>query len=382
MGGSSITETSGASVLLDPLADGTNEFAERGQRNELTGREQVPMRRHPIPWSSHVLGMGGQFGIGSPFRLRQAGYPVLLLVRRQVDPAARGLRHDRHELGVHSFCSTLDADMFERDRCFAYHAPGPLSADRPLRYASAWSIDPERDGLGHTVDYWDGPCLAPLRLTQLERADERHPSAAGRVRAGDRPGPEPGDHRCVAAATLLGYAHLRVEVADTALGLVAHPRAVGTHVGGEAGSALPCARAADAAAGVGMDRRLVGELGGNLDERLGDKNCDRVEIGGIGGEPESLGLERDRAAAAERVEDGRRVAARGATNSARASSSTSSFAVFSHFTRRSMIPNSLVRSSSTAFGVGKRAGSEDGSSTKLAKRMARQAASGRRAHHR
>ena len=68
--------------------------------------------------------------------------------------------------------------------------------------------------------------------------------------------------------------------------------------------------------------------------------------------------------------------------SARASSRTVSFVLFSHWTSRSMIPKRRVRSSSTAFGVGKRSGSDDGSSTRLANRTARQAASGRRAHHR
>jgi hypothetical protein len=63
-----------------------------------------------------------------------------------------------------------------------------------------------------------------------------------------------------------------------------------------------------------MDRRHVGELRRDLDERLRDEDGDRVEVRGIGGESQALGLERDRAAAAKRVEDGRRVAAGGAAD--------------------------------------------------------------------
>ena len=70
-------------------------------------------------------------------------------------------------------------------------------------------------------------------------------------------------------------------------------------------------------------------------------------------EPEPLRLERDRAAAAERVEDGRRVAVgRASRISARAASSTVSFVVFSHLTSSSMIRKSRCRSASCASSVG------------------------------
>ena len=68
--------------------------------------------------------------------------------------------------------------------------------------------------------------------------------------------------------------------------------------------------------------------------------------------------------------------------SRRAPASTSSFAVFSHRTSCSRIPNSLSRSRSCASLVGNRSGSADGSSTIWAKITARAAASGRRAHQR
>ena len=53
-----------------------------------------------------------------------------------------------------------------------------------------------------------------------------------------------------------------------------------------------------------MNRRTICELGRKLDQRLGDQDGDRVEIAGVRFKAEALRFERDRAAAAERVDDG------------------------------------------------------------------------------
>ncbi len=65
-----------------------------------------------------------------------------------------------------------------------------------------------------------------------------------------------------------------------------------------------------------------------------------------------------------------------------AASSTVSFVVFSHFTSSSMMRKRRWRSASCSSSVGKRSGCDDGSSTMVANRTARHAASGRRAHQR
>ena len=81
--------------------------------------------------------------------------------------------------------------------------------------------------------------------------------------------------------------------------LVADPLAVGTDVGREALRALvvDCLVLEG-----GVDRLTAGELWRDLDQRLVDEDGDRVEVRGVGLEPEPLGLERDRAAPGERIE--------------------------------------------------------------------------------
>ena len=98
-------------------------------------------------------------------------------------------------------------------------------------------------------------------------------------------------------------------MADPLLRLVTHPLAVGADVGGQSLGALP---AADPGFGeAGEHRRLVAELGRDLDQRLVDQHRDRIEVRGVGFEAEPLRLQGNGAAAGERVEDGRRIAVGG-----------------------------------------------------------------------
>ena len=85
---------------------------------------------------------------------------------------------------------------------------------------------------------------SPSLLRQVERSNKGLLGAAGRVRAGDSARPQPGDHRRFAAASLLRKTRLRVQVADSAFRLVAHPRAVAADILSEP-VALPRARATD-----------------------------------------------------------------------------------------------------------------------------------------
>ena len=99
-------------------------------------------------------------------------------------------------------------------------------------------------------------------------------------------------------------------------------------------------------------------------------------------QPEPLRLERDRATASERIEYRRRIAARALQDLGAClfRGAVSSFE-FSHFTSRSMSPN---RRSRSALGPPRSGTRPDGRRVvdELGERTARQAASGRRAHHR
>ena len=131
-----------------------------------------------------------------------------------------------------------------------------------------------------------------------------------------------------------------------------------------------------------MDRRHVRELGRDLYQGLCDQNGDRVEVRGIDGEPQPLGLERDRAAAAERIKDGRRVTAGRSTDLSSGLLEDRLVGAVLPLHEALDDPEEATALGLLASSVGKRTGSEDGSSTRLAKSTARQAASGRRAHHR
>ena len=87
-----------------------------------------------------------------------------------------------------------------------------------------------------------------------------------------------------------------------------HPLAVPADIRGEAGGPLPIGLGAQIAARVGVDGRQARELRRQLDQGFGDQYCHRVEVGGVSLKAQTLGLEGDRAAAAERVEQRRGIA--------------------------------------------------------------------------
>ncbi|AGA75511.1 hypothetical protein B479_23110 [Pseudomonas putida HB3267] len=127
--------------------------------------------------------------------------------------------------------------------------------------------------------------------------------AKGGVGAFYRASPNPGDHGEL-FTQVLGQIRalsdhfgsnfdLRVEVADTLFGLLAHPGAVTAHVLGQSLGARPVLEgvtgSALLAALVGSNlrpnRRSAGKLGRNLDHRLVDGHCHRVEVGGVAFQP-------------------------------------------------------------------------------------------------
>lgn len=90
---------------------------------------------------------------------------------------------------------------------------------------------------------------------------------------------------------------------DAPLCFFVHPGAVVADVLGEPLGAVP---GLDGEASVpisGMDGWLVGEAGGQLDERFRNEHCHRVEVASVRYKAEALCFEGNRSAAAERVED-------------------------------------------------------------------------------
>ena len=89
---------------------------------------------------------------------------------------------------------------------------------------------------------------------------------------------------------------------DAFLGLIAHPPAVIARIRGQALCPLPRDRGLllpRFLLPLGVDGRAAGELRRDLDQRLVDQHRDRVEVGGVGFQAETLGLQRDRAAPAK-----------------------------------------------------------------------------------
>ena len=183
------------------------------------------------------------------------------------------------------------------------------------------------------------------------------------------------------AVAAVGERRLRVEVADPLLGLVAHPlrRTRGRRRRGpRRPSHVPDLRVGE----PGEDRRLVPELRRDLDQCLVDEHGDRVEVGRVRLQAESLGLQRDRAAAGERVEDRRRVAVGRLEDLGVRFGEELSSRMFSQTTSRSMRSWSRSRSARCSSSVGNSSGCARRVVDELGEQHRAAAASGRRAHHR
>ena len=120
----------------------------------------------------------------------------------------------------------------------------------------------------------------------------------GRIGADDGARPEPSDD---------GFAFvLGVKMTDFVVGLLAHPLAVIADIGSQAGGGLPIFLA-HLSALFGVDWALIGETRRDVDHGFVDHDGDRVEVGCVGLQSESLGFEGDATAAGEGVEQGRRL---------------------------------------------------------------------------
>ena len=109
---------------------------------------------------------------------------------------------------------------------------------------------------------------------------------------------------------VLRDSHLRVQMADAFLGFVPHPLSVVANIFGET-LALLARLSPPSPLGLllpfRVDRRQASELRRDFDQGLGDEDRNGVQVRSVSPKPESLGLQRYRTAAAERIKHRRAV---------------------------------------------------------------------------
>jgi hypothetical protein len=94
-------------------------------------------------------------------------------------------------------------------------------------------------------------------------------------------------------------------MSDPALGLIAHPLAVEAHIFGESLCTSPRQDPLQVRVDVRMHGWPICELGREFDQRLGNEHSHGVEVARVRVETETLRFERDRAATAEGINNGR-----------------------------------------------------------------------------
>ncbi len=289
-----------------------HQVAEGGQRGQLPGREQVRVVRHPVALHPEAERGRGQLRIRHALRPWNLRCLLVLGRRRQVHPPPVPLRCHGHQLRAHPPGLAFGPHVGQRHRRRAGDAHRTGAADGAVLAFPRCTRDVMADAEAHPahpVDRLDGRHhvgLLALLLAQPPRAHQRHLDPARRVGAGHSARPDPGDHVGLRAVR---QRRLRVQVPDPPLRLVAHPGAVAAHILGQAGGARPVTQAF--LGRTWEHRRSPGPLGRNLDQRLVDQHRHRVEVRGMRLQPQPLGFQRDRTAARERVENGRRLAVAG-----------------------------------------------------------------------
>jgi hypothetical protein len=155
-----------------------------------------------------------------------AGYVsglLMFLTGRKVVALAWSFGDDSHELCAHAARFSFGADVTQWDRGTAEQADCSRAADRAFAGDAAWSAELEADSLA----LWDWDDIAVLALlTEPEGAYKGHDATARWVGAGDCAGPDPRYDLGLDSGDL----DLRVQVADSLFGLVAHPLAVAANV--------------------------------------------------------------------------------------------------------------------------------------------------------
>ena len=220
----------------------------------------------------------------------------------------RAFRHDGHQPLTHPSRSALRTNVVERHRRSREQTAPAAPADRAFGRRPGSGPHRETPGAAGRIDDGLHPCFLALLRRQHEGTDQRRMRAARRrVGARHRARPQPGDDRRLRAVR---QPRPGVEMADPPLRLVAHPAPVMAHVFGEplrAPGAVPDRAVGEPGAGLRVDRGEAGEARRDLDQRPGDQHRDRVEVRTMGAQAQPLRLQRDRAAAAERIDHRRRM---------------------------------------------------------------------------
>ena len=133
-------------------------------------------------------------------------------------------------------------DLFQRRSGAAGEAGGTGSGDRAALGSPRAVTHLEPNGTRRPVRDRLEPGLAVLAPRQHEGIEQRHNGAAGRVGAGNGPGPDPGHDRESALLSLAPpppYSDSRVVLRDQLAGSLIHPPAVAADVFGQPRSSGP-----------------------------------------------------------------------------------------------------------------------------------------------
>ena len=138
--------------------------------------------------------------------------------------------------------------------------------------------------------------------------NQRHLTPAGRVGTLYSPRPNPCDDRCLAAALLPGHLHLGVEMTDALVCLLLHPLAIIAHILCQALRSAPSLRHLTGS-GIRVYGSHAGKPGRNLYHGLVNHHSHRVQVMGVGFQPQPLRLQRNRTATGKGVQQFRGIPA-------------------------------------------------------------------------
>ena len=237
----------------------------------------------------------GQFAAWIVFGLFDVGGLFVLGVGREINSAALTFGDNRHKLSRQPASLALVADVFKRDIRAAEKTACAVAINRA--FGGVLALPNFKANL-IAVDYRLDEHI--LLGRELKGMDERHFVLASGIRASDGTRPQPRDNRFAV--------RLRIESADFLESLSLEHFAVVENVCGEPLRTVKNFVAERALRGVAYGWAVF-ELGGQLNHRFVNHDCDGVKVGGISFESEPLSLKGNGAAARERVKHCRQIGA-------------------------------------------------------------------------
>ena len=270
--------------------------------------KQVAVFSHAKGWRTEPTRIFRHYATGIAFWCRDISRHSLLGIRRKINASMLAFPHDCHQLAsqfmrfsmlfyISVRCNLTTTGTFEQ--C----TPANFEGFVLLRTLARLHFKPDFVALRNRLH----PCFVALLFGQHKRTSQRHLTATGGVGAFDGACPDPRNDGGLAAAKFMGYFYLGVQVPDAAEGLPLHPLAVILHISGKPLRSLPAPGGIQFGAAVRVDRRLPGKPGRDLDHGLVDHYRHRVQVVGVGFQPQPLGFQRDGTAARKGIQQGRRV---------------------------------------------------------------------------